>query len=115
MAKLEEIGEHLSFRGFVLKDFGRYAKLFVSAHSPGGATYRVKLVLEPVDEGRMFEWEDVTADGENAQKFLIAMANACIEAGLTPDKKAEVDARLQATERHLDDMRKIAMHKIGVK
>lgn len=48
------------------------------------------------------------------QPFLQAMANALDEIGIRPEGKPVLENELTATKNHLEDMRQIAFHEIGL-
>lgn len=66
----------------------------------------VELVLKEYQRGERIE-PTIKVDYLYAQEFLKALAEALDKNGIKTDKDAKIEGTLEATRRHLDDLRKL--------
>lgn len=91
-------------------DLGRGAELLLARERDGGLSQVVAVRLKDVADGERLGDGIPFARRSEAVSFLQAMMDLAFEHGLRPSR-AQDERHMKA---HLDDMRKIAFHTLGV-
>lgn len=76
-----------------------------------GRTHYAELIMKPYDPGTLYPTESNTILDERAVQLLMDDLWQC---GVRPTNKVGTVGQLQATEKHLDDMRNIAFNRLGI-
>lgn len=95
----------------------RDTEIVILAEGPGYEAIVTKLEFYKLELGQIppFEGGWIIDNGVGKQAdFLQAMLDGAWEAGLRPTGYSNVSEAMRASDKHLQDMRAIAFHKLGV-
>lgn len=73
-----------------------------------------RIAIKPFEAVELKDRDAVPVCGVFSREDLQSMANALWDAGIKPKQGHGSHGEIQAVRGHLDDMRKIAFHKLGI-